>query len=108
MITFQYHDHELTASDFPRDEFGRTAFEMGMNWNTRCSNKEAAVELMVQSSRSIHNRVLKPWITLIEELDIEMDGVSCPGSAAAILNALRSKLREHENGMEEHEPNESA
>ena len=100
MMTFQYHDHELAASDFPKDDFGRTAFEMGMNWNTRCKTKEAAIELMLASSQSIHHRVLRPWIALIEELDIEMDGIECPGSAAAILNALRSKLREHESAME--------
>lgn len=103
MITFQYHDHELSAADFPRDEFGRTAFEMGMNWNTRCLTKEAAVELMVHSSRSIHDRVLQPWIRMIEELDIELDGVAIPGSAAAIVNRLRSMLKEHESAMEEQE-----
>lgn len=33
--------------------------------------------------------------TLIRELDIEMDGVRCPASAAAILNRLRRLVKEN-------------
>ena len=34
---------------------------------------------------------------LCRELDIEMDGVRCPASAAAILIAIRSVIRKAEN-----------
>jgi hypothetical protein len=34
-------------------------------------------------------------IRLCVELDMEMDGVRVPASAAAILNAIRSILNEH-------------
>ena len=43
-------------------------------------------------------------IRLCRELDIEMDGVACPGSAAAILNAIRSivsDVEDHEIHAEE-------
>ncbi len=32
--------------------------------------------------------------TLLDELDLEMDGVAVPASAAAILNALRAVLED--------------
>ena len=35
---------------------------------------------------------LVPLLTLCRELDVEMDGVKCPKSAAAILNRIRSLI----------------
>lgn len=36
------------------------------------------------------------FLILCTELDMEMDGVRCPASAAAILNALRSIVTEYQ------------
>lgn len=37
----------------------------------------------------------REWLLrMCYELDIEMDGVRCPASAAAILNGLRAKINE--------------
>jgi hypothetical protein len=33
-------------------------------------------------------------VLLCRELDVEMDGVQCPGAAAAILNTLRKVIQE--------------
>lgn len=44
------------------------------------------------------DKVFVELLLLVEELDIEMDGVRCPGTAAAILNRFRSILDEVKNG----------
>lgn len=40
------------------------------------------------------DKVFVELLLLVKELDIEMDGVRCPASAAAILNRFRSILSE--------------
>ena len=42
----------------------------------------------------VENQRLRKLAGLCEELDMEMDGVSVPASAAAILNAIRHIISE--------------
>lgn len=48
-----------------------------------------------QSAKKPSARIdyLEQLLRLARELDIEMDGVRCPGSAAAILNGNREIIR---------------
>ena len=51
-----------------------------------------------------NGRIIAASVTLYalcKELDVEMDGVKCPATAAAILNAIRSKIKEIENDEDE-------
>lgn len=44
---------------------------------------------MKSNERNSFNKQLLRLLNLCHELDAEMDGVACPASAAAILNAIR-------------------
>lgn len=57
MLTFNYHGVELSASDFPRDLKGWIAFSIAMAFNTRCRDKEAALELLMYEADKIIDQV---------------------------------------------------
>ena len=56
-------------------------------------------------NKRLHSvRLLKLYeklVPLCNELDDEMNGVSCPASASAILNALRFTLEEIDDELDE-------
>ena len=49
----------------------------------------SAIEQLVTSGRPLMHAEESRLLVLCRELDVEMDGVECPASAAAILNAIR-------------------
>lgn len=57
MFSFDYHGVELSSSDFPRDLRGWVAFSIAFAWNTRCRDKEAALELLLHEADNIIGQV---------------------------------------------------
>jgi len=57
MLTFDYHGVELSPSDFPRDLQGWVAFSIAMAFNTRCRDKDAALELLLHEADKIIEQV---------------------------------------------------
>ena len=57
MLSMDYHGVELAASDFPRTLEGWVAFSIAFAWNTRCRDKQAAVELLMSEAESIIRQV---------------------------------------------------
>lgn len=47
--------------------------------------------------KSTNRSRMKYLVTLCRMLDVEMDGVECPATAASILNAIRATINELPN-----------
>lgn len=59
MLSFDYHGIELTAADFEHSLKGWVAFNIAMAFNTRCRDKEAALELLNHAADEIIEQVKK-------------------------------------------------
>jgi len=94
MLSINYHGINLEAQDFPEDLRGYIAFSIAFAWNTRCRDKSCAVELLLCESDNIIQKVMleSRLVSLCRELDMEMDGVTCPAATAGLLNAIRDTL----------------
>lgn len=57
MLTLEYHDVELAASDFPRSLRGWVAFNIAHAFNTRCRDKAAALSLLLTAADGIISQV---------------------------------------------------
>jgi len=57
VLSFDYHGVEMSAADFPRDLRGWVAFSIAFAFNTRCRDKEAALELLLHEADKIIEQV---------------------------------------------------
>jgi hypothetical protein len=69
------------------------------NFTSICELTELEGERTKEAAKA-NGRIIASSVTLYtlcKELDIEMDGVKCPATAAAILNAIRSEIERIES-----------
>jgi len=57
MLSFDYHGVQLSSSDFSRDLRGWVAFSIAFAFNTRCHDKDAALELLMHEADNIIDQV---------------------------------------------------
>jgi len=57
MVTFDYHGVEISPSDFPKNLRGWVAFSIAFAHNTRCRDKDAALELLMYEADKIIEQV---------------------------------------------------